>query len=334
TNGEQSVEAAAMLREHYGLPTTRCGTFSDIINKFKLRKTLKESGLSSLSHFHGQEVDKWDRWHLNGPGYFKPVRGTGSLFVARCGNLEDLRRAKEDWTKSAGRLPKLYDNYLHSSSDYHLEEEIDGKLFSVEGISVNGDYRCLGIVSTIVFSEDPIIEMGSCFPFAHPLSDSIIELVKNAHRALRITEGPTHTEVIVKDERIEIIDLNPRFIGADVMYSINHALGIRVEEILTDWIIGKPLSKFNTVPKQYSCLQYIMPPHEVDFIKSLEFPKDESIVFRLKLVPESKKMVSDPSQIDVIGVYLTVGNSFEEAIENSKSFQEKILINKTFKGRY
>jgi biotin carboxylase len=191
----------------------------------------------------------------------------------------------------------------------------------------------LGLLSRILYSKNPIVEMGSCFPYPHPLADQILDLVRAAHRVLGISDGPTHTEVIVdKHGRIEIIDLNPRFVGADVLQSINHAFDVKIENQLLNFAIGLE-THLPIEANQYACLQYILPP-SVKYFEHIDFPRNEEVKFSTQFLLPGTAIKSRDRQIDYLGCYLTVMNTFDEAVHRSRELRTQIKVNKTHEGVY
>ena len=194
-------------------------------------------------------------------------------------------------------------------------------------------FKVLGLLSRILYSKNPVVEMGSCFPYPHPLAEKIVSLVARAHEVLGLTDGPTHTEVIVNPAgEVEIIDLNPRFVGADVLQSINHAFEIKVEEVLLDWALSNNI----VVPKghrKFSCLQYFLPP-AVDTLESVRFPVDSTIRFTSTFISPGSNIESQERQIDYLGCYLTVGSSFDAALRKSNELRSGIVINEKYGAVY
>ncbi|MBW4573096.1 MAG: ATP-grasp domain-containing protein [Tolypothrix carrinoi HA7290-LM1] len=331
------VEPAAIInatiREKYGLPTISPQSIELIINKFTLRNKLREIGLSKIKNVHGKIVDKWTKWEFSGSAYFKPVRGFFSACVQKCTNFDELQIAKQKWQNFVSNGTSWIHDYLSSINEYHLEEAFNGELMSVEAYTHAGQFYSLGILSRILFSQNPVVEMGSCFPYPHPLADKIIDVVKQAHEKLGITYGATHTEVIVNEAgEIEIIDLNPRFVGADVLQSINFAYDIEIQELLLDIALGNIPKVVNNC-NNYSCLQYILPP-SCNKLLSLTFPTVPEIKFSTNLIPIGSDIKSTTEQTDVIGCFLTVMPTFKEAINCSQELRKQVLINDSLKGVY
>ncbi len=325
--------ATARLRKKYGLPTSDPETLDLILDKHWLRSKLRELGLSRLQTIPGRVADTWQTWPMPSATYFKPVRGFFSAYVKKCNGLDDLRLAREEWRNGLASDPSYVKNYLRSQNEYHLEEAFDGELLSVEAFSRSGVFRPLGLLSRILYSKDPVVEMGSCFPYPHPLEDKIIDLVKRAHEQLGILEGPTHTEVIVSQNgEVEIIDLNPRFVGADVLQSINFAYGLRIEEMLLDFALG-----VGGVPhlkqEAFSCLQYFLPP-VMDRFESVDFPSAPEVKFHTTFMAPGAKIVSTKRQFDYLGCYLTVMPSFQSALDRSRELRTEVRINGDAEGIY
>jgi biotin carboxylase len=325
--------AGALLRGEIGLPTTLAPAMELVLDKHRLRMRLREAGLSKLQAFHGSSVDKWTGWNLRGAGYFKPVHGSFSMYVARCNSLAELRKAKQMWESGERATPKFIADYLMSRREYHLEEAFDGELMSVEAIVFRGEFLFIGLTSRILYSEDPTVEMGSCFPYPHPLLDRIISLVRAAHSAVGFSDGPSHTELIVEGSGdMEIIDFNPRFVGADVLQSINNAYGIRIERALLDYAVGRrPSCSFK--PIAFSCLQYFLPPQPLT-IESIDFPDAPEVKFHTSFVQPGTKITEVGRQIDYLGCYLTVMPTFEEALARSHDLRTRVLINNKIPPAY
>lgn len=334
----------AYLRRQENLIGDTVETIQLITDKYQVRQKLKQENLSSLSALpiaselkQLDALSNWDTW----PAYFKPTHGAGSEGVIRCENHTDLSHAitQQQDSKNLPSTPKWLKKYITSSNysySYYLEEALEGELLSVEGYSFNSTFYPIGLLSRILFSENSAIEMGSCFPYPHQKAKEIIAFVQAAHKALNITYGPTHTEIIISPNgQIEIIDLNPRFVGADVIMSINNAYQIQIQELLLDLAIGKqPRFDYPVKDHQYACLQYILPPTGLRKFKSLDFPKDNSVVYTHLCKATNTSINSNSGQLDVLGAYLTLKSDYQQAVEHSFSLRDKIKINGNLKGKF
>ncbi len=323
----------AKLRKEFGLPTASPDVLALILDKKRLRSRLVELGLSQLKFVPQSVADKWQSWEFGGAAYFKPVHGFFSAYVKRCESWEDFMAARSEWEQGNASDPAYVKNYVRSQNAYYLEQAFDGELLSVESISSGGKFQCLGLLSRILYSKNEVVEMGSCFPYPHPLRDKIIAAIEKAHALLGFTEGASHVEVIVSNsDHVEVVDFNPRFVGADVLQSINNAYGIRIEEQLLDWACGKtPLIETKT--PQYACLQYILSPEPLQF-ETISFPSAPEVKFKATFAKSGAQLSSTDRQLDYVGCYLTVMPTFESALSRSRELRGGVKINGHLEGAY
>jgi hypothetical protein len=320
-----AAEPGSYLRAMLGLPATPVQVMHSILNKAELRERLFAQGLSELRSIPAESVLPATRWPFSGPMYFKPSFGAYSAYVKRCEKIEDLHAAHRAFVQRDGDAPVWLAQHIDRGGAI-LEEAIEGELMSVEAIFSRGQMQTFGITSRILLSTDSTVEMGSCFPYPHPMAETILEKVRRVYEALLFTEGPTHTEVIVSsDGRIEIIDLNPRFVGADVMQSINFALGAEVQSLLLDWALGKPVA----APLKtfgFSCLQYFLAPQPMK-LESLALPVAPEVRFSNRLAEPGNELKPKGRQMDHLGCYLTFDKSYAGAIAHSKELRSHVLVN-------
>lgn len=331
---DPSMVACAVLREKYNLPTTKPAAIEAILDKRILRKQLRKAGLSKIRSFTSQEIEELKVWPVTGDLYFKPTKGFFSAYVRKCQNLPDLNSAIEAWKVGSPNDPSWFRAYVKSGSEYHVEEGFSGELMSLEAITIGGKFMPLGLLSRILYSKNETVEMGSCFPYPHPLYQQIVDLVRSAHEVMGFTDGPTHTEVIVNSQgEIEIIDFNPRFVGADVLQSINFSMDIKIEKSLLDFATGK-LVQPQMQTKQYACLQYVLCPPELKLFKTMDFPISKEVVFKSTFLKAETEIKGRARQIDYLGCYLTVMPTFEGALERSSIFKSAVKINQVIGGEF
>jgi biotin carboxylase len=332
TGTDACVLYVAELRGRCGLPTATSESLALVLDKYQMRAALTQSNLSSLDSWASTDAWSLSKKIQSKSVYFKPRTGHGSGYVARCDNSEQVASAWQNWSTNAAKFEKWeYDHFFKNG--YFLEFAIDGELLSVEIFFWKGEPTVIGLTSRILLSADPTIEMGSCFPYEHPLKNKIVSKAIEAHRVLGLDYGFTHTEFIVSaNGEIEIIDLNPRFVGADVFRSINFAYDTCIEEKLLLWSMGlRPTLRLH--PKRTCCLQYLMLPEGVEF-RHIDFPIHPNLVFKASFLKPGYRASGVYRYIDYAGCYLVVGKKREEAEATSFSLRSEILINGKTKGVY
>ena len=331
---EPPALAACILRKEFGLPAVEAESMKLITNKLALRKKLSSLGLSKLKAYSANEMRAITEWPFRGAAYFKPVYGLGSAYVCKCHNFQELQAAVSRWNAKSDADPLWVKEYLNRDEEYFVEEEALGELLSIEGLNYHGEFKSLGLLSRILYTKNHIVEMGSCFPYPHPLTNEISAFSEKLHKRLGFSEGPSHVEIIVTDNgEIELVDFNPRFVGADVLQSLNNAYEMRIEETLLDFALGKNCLPLELKIKNYSCLQYILPPN-IDTFEKITFPADKAIKFTSCFKKAGDRIKRRTEQLDYLGCYLTVMPTFQEALSKSKSLKAKVIINDEFSGEY
>lgn len=321
---ECCAKIGSLWRERLQLPSLAPSTVDKLIlDKYHLRQKLVSLGLSQIqvelvpNNFNTP-------WPFKGAAYLKPRKGMASVYVFRCENWNDVKKSLAKVQPED--LPPWAANYV-SVHDFFLEEEFQGELLSAESLATAGDIQILGLLSRILFSQNPIVEMGSCFPYTRPDENKIKDFVKAVHAALEFSNGPSHVELMVGENgHLEIIDFNPRFVGADVMQSINHAFETKIQEQLLNYTLGEKVELPSQI-KKYCCLQYFLAPKSETF-ESLDFPSHEKVVFKTQFIPEGTPLKGSKEQLDYLGCYLVTGSDMHEALSLSGKLRGQVLINK------
>jgi ATP-grasp domain len=326
-----SMDACAIagnhLRSIYGLPHIDFSVMELILDKWRLRKFLRGVGLSNLRCLSDADMEALNAWPFAAAAYFKPVHGFFSAYVTCVTSLTSLRIAQEAFKSDRSEGPEYIRRYINrNGGHFFLEEACEGELLSIETLTSDGKIQKLGILSRILYSRNHVIEMGSCFPYPHPQSAAIERKLREIHTAVGFSEGPAHTELIVTaDGRIELIDFNPRIVGADVLWSINFSLGIELQKCLLAWATGGNVS-IDAEIKGYSCLQYVLPPEPMIF-RDLSLPDHPEIRYRKTFLATGTAVESIERQTDYLGCYLTFMPSFDAAINRSFELRDEVWIN-------
>lgn len=197
-------------------------TLSVLYNKNKTRQVLQHHGLDDTEfetiESEAQLLSFIQR--VNKTIIIKPIDATGSSGVAKIESANDVHKAIA-WLKHCGQdFPVIAETFL------------EGEEFSVEAISEDGTHKILGITQKY---KDPInfVELGHVFPAPLSLSQNeIIErFVCDILDALGITQGPTHTEVMLTAKGPKIIETHSRAGGDRIFELVELATGINIFEM-------------------------------------------------------------------------------------------------------
>ena len=199
TATEITLPLAAWVQQKFQLPGTPYKTLKRCLDKDRVRKTLHDRGLTELRSLDMEAIGQLEHWPFDGPGYFKPVNGSGSVNVKQVSTLSELKALISAWQDKSHIHFSVLRDYIERNNRYFLEEAAKGELLSVESFVQQGELSVLGMSSRAVLARDTAVEMGGSFPYEHPFKLQIIDKVRAIHKVLGITHGPTHTEVMVDD---------------------------------------------------------------------------------------------------------------------------------------
>lgn len=125
--------------------------------------------------------------------------------------------------KGENQLPEeayAYSKSFSRSGTVLVEEFLEGPEVSVEGFTVNGQTTIIAITDKLVTPPPYFVETGHAEPcqIKPDMQKAICELAKKALEAIRIRNGPSHTEVKITKEGPKIVELAAR-LGGDFITS-------------------------------------------------------------------------------------------------------------------
>jgi hypothetical protein len=295
-----------------------------------VRATLREASLSHLRTIEDAELRRLTGWPFPGRAAFlKPVNGSGSLYVRRCTSLADIHEHLAEWDGKSRHMKRFVADHLHAGLGLCLEEEAVGELLSVEGYCHRGRYVPVGITDRTVLARDVSVEMGTTFPYPHPRRDEIIEKARAIHARLGIEHGPTHAELIVPPAggEIELVELNVRFGGGDILIMVNHSLDIRFEEDLVTLAAGEgPLTELPPRPVQYVSGQDFLAPAHVRRFESMVIPGDD-VFFKKIMARPGSELKSTDFQTDQVAACAVAADTYQGALDRADVVRAAVTIN-------
>ena len=94
------------------------------------------------------------------------------------------------------------------------------------------------------------------------------------------------------------------------------------------------MKSLDLTPKKYSCLQYFFAPSLTEVFHFISWPQDSHVVFTSGGLKPGTEMNKSQDQTDVLGCYLTTGNSYDQAMKNSVSLRNQVKVNGTHQVRF
>lgn len=211
-----------------------------------------------------------------------------------------------------------------------VEEFMEGEEVSVEAMTVNGETTIITITDKLTTPPPYFVELGHAEPSRHPLElqEKIKEVTKHAVAAIRLQNGPSHTEVKLTKNGPKIVELAAR-LGGDFITSKLVPLSTGVDMVGNSVVLATGgtvdlAKKWN----KGAAIRFI--PGETGTIAKMYIPDE------LKELPGIEEIVlyktvgdivdGTKSSNDRLGHVVATGVDAKEAITRAEEAIEKIII--------
>lgn len=260
---DTGVTLANALSEHMNLRGNPCGSRTDLqrvrSNKYFQSEALRAAGHRAVKQALAVSEDVVREFITQlAPSPFKvmvkPVESAGSDDVKLCTSMEDA--VAHFWYilgKEKNALGKKNDAVL-------VQEYLVGTEYIVDFVSRDGCHKCVAVwqYDKRPANGGPAVYFGE-FPLGgdHPLVKPLAAYTENALNACQITNGSTHSEVIVSpDGDLCLVECNCRTNGGDGLWlPVAEALyGFSQVGALLDAYLDAPA--FAALPKSPPHLQH------------------------------------------------------------------------------
>lgn len=309
---DMPMRTVAAVAKEMGLVGVSDDTALKATNKAIMRAALKEGNVPIPKFFKATNEKEYREAVLNfsTPFIVKPADNSGSRGIYLVSNVVDTE--------------SISNAYLHShnfsrSGDVVIEEYMVGPEVSVETLTVNGECNVIQITDKITTGAPHFVEMGHTQPsqLSDAIKREIAQVAKAANRAIGITNGPSHTEIIVTDEGPKIVELGAR-LGGDCIttHLVPLSTGVNMVECCIKIALGE-VPDINPTISKVSAIRYftqnsgiIKKVVGIDEATQIDGVKQISMVHS---VGERLNAIENSS--DRIGFVVVQANSVEDAFE-------------------
>ena len=292
--------------------------------KSHMRKRLEENHVPVPVYY---VVENWAGfWEavkaLDGRCIVKPSDNAGS----RGGTL------LEGGEKTEEELRRVYDYSKGNSRNgiVMVEEFMSGAEVSVEAMTVNGKTEIISITDKYITQPPYFVEIAHSEPsrLGGEIQERIREVALQAIRAIRLQNGPSHTEIKVTEEGPKVVEIAAR-LGGDFITSRLVPLSTGVD------LVGASVRlAAGEAPDLSAKWQRAAAIHFIQSgkgkLRRLEIGEE---IFRMDGVEEAVlyKKAGDTtdgtkSSNDRLGHIITVGRTPEEAMERGRKALERICM--------
>jgi biotin carboxylase len=245
----------------FSIETAKCST-----DKFLMKQKFQEFEIPCAKGFLVKDIkdDLAQLPTIEYPVILKPRDNSGSRGVIYCQDYHTLQLALKETFKYTKK-----NNVL-------IEEFIEGKEYSVEGIHYNGESHVIQITEKITTKFPYNVELGHIQPaeLSNENKCAIQQLLNKIAKALAFDNCASHTELKINSKGIKVIETSPR-LGGDFISStlVPLSTGINMENILVDISIGKKLPQDYYLPKfnkSSGIIYFELPEGRVNTILNLQ----------------------------------------------------------------
>jgi biotin carboxylase len=259
TYDELFVTAAAHVAERLGVRGLTVAGAENCRDKSRTRAALTAAGLPQPRFALVHDIDEAVRAadDIGFPVVAKP-RGMGaSVGVVRAERPADFRGAFEATERARHAGPPVYEDGIL------IEELVEGPEISVDGAVSDGGYRPFCLARKQLGAPPYFEEVGHVVDAADPLltDPALLSVLSDAHRALGVVDGVTHTEVRLTARGPVIIEVNARLGGDLIPYLGKLATGVDPGRIAAQVAIGAAPS---VTPTESACvaIRFLYPPRD------------------------------------------------------------------------
>ena len=205
---DMPMRSVAAVAKELGLVGITDETALKATNKAVMRQALLEHGVPIPKFFKVSNQEEYFRAVAQFHCAFivKPADNSGSRGIYKIEDLNDQKVISEAYQ---------YSRQQSRSGDVVVEEYMCGPEVSVETLTVNGVCHVIQITDKLTTGAPHFVEMGHSQPtqLSPETAQRIREVAVAANKAVGITNGPSHTEIIVTKEGPKIVELGARLGG-------------------------------------------------------------------------------------------------------------------------
>ncbi|WP_031065220.1 ATP-grasp domain-containing protein [Streptomyces sp. NRRL WC-3742] len=233
---EGTLLAASHAAAALGVPGMSVDTVTACRDKKTTRALLTRAGIAqprfTTVRSPGEALRAAD--DLEYPVVLKPRNLGSSLGVIKVSGPDEMAGAFGITTAAAYPGVEVPDDYI-------VEQYLDGPEVSIDGAVFDGAYTPMFVGRKQVGGEPYFVETGHTVTAGDPLleDEALIAMLQDAHTALGITHGTTHTEVKLTSRGPVIVEVNGRLGGDLIPYLGKLATGIDPGLVAVDVITDR-----------------------------------------------------------------------------------------------
>lgn len=292
--------------------------------KNHMRKRLEENGVPIPAYYAAED---WESFRaavkaLDGRCIVKPSDNAGSRGVTL---LDGREKTEEEW-----RRAYEYSKGNSRNGIVMAEEFMSGPEVSVEAVTIDGETTIIAITDKYITEPPYFVEIAHSEPsrLSAGIQEQIREVTLQAVRAVRLQNGPSHTEIKITEEGPKVVEtaarlggdfitsrLVPLSTGVDLVgASVRLAAGEK-PDLSAKWQRAAAIHFIQSGKGKISCLEAGEEIFRMDGV-------EEAVLYK----KAGDRTDGTKSSNDRLGHIITVGATPEEAMETGRRALERIRI--------
>jgi biotin carboxylase len=307
---------AAQLAHKLGLRYLNPQSAMLLRDKFKVRERLAQFGVHQPEHLlatSGEELKAAVKI-LGLPVLIKPVDGYGSQNIIVLERPEDL----EPWISPLERILPSHADYglgVKANDRLMVERYMKGDFLGCDTFTLDGQHTLLGVNEKLMFASPSFAIKGGCFWPDDPRREVLEDYIFPILDAVGFDVGATHIELMMTQEGPQLIEINPRLVGAKIARLMGFSLNRSVHLDLINLHLGTWRPQMLEDPPHLAAVTRWLTVQEMGTLKRIDLPHTQDP--RIKSVEILKKpgdAVSYPFEnAHRIGFVMTAAQTRQDA---------------------
>ncbi|MFM9379668.1 acetyl-CoA carboxylase biotin carboxylase subunit family protein [Pseudomonas sp. UV AK001] len=235
------VELVAAAARGANLKGTSHEGVANAKNKARARDLLKAEGLTRCAHRTCRTLEQLPS-AVDAIGYpciVKPVSGFAKYLTAHLETPQDLQQFMTEYESTRNDIDSAFRGFI--SDEYTVEEYINGQMYSAEVARNEHGFYPLMLTRRDRAKHNELLEIESTMaPRGHYADErAVFEYCEKVVDCLKLDVGVFHIEVIVGNGRVDLVEVNPRFMGGALSTLFQKSTSLSAFDILLDTYLGK-----------------------------------------------------------------------------------------------
>jgi biotin carboxylase len=311
----------ATLAQVLGLKYLNLKSAQLLRDKFSVRQRLQERGMAqplfALATSNDELKQAVDSIGL--PVLIKPSDGYGSQNIVVIEHEDDLA----PWMSPLeDMLPSRADYGLGVKANDRLlvEQYMQGVVIGCDTLTQNGQHTLVGVNEKLFFEPPSFAIRGGCFMPNKGQFKAIEAYVFALLDAVDFDCGATHIELMLHEDGLSLIEINPRLVGAKIPRLISLACKRSIHSDLIGLHLGHPVAPFLEA-SEVAVTRWLV-ANQTGNLANIELPKTaDSRVACVEMLKQAGAPVRPPMEnADRIGYVMSCAPTRQEADEAAENF--------------